>query len=75
MEIPCYFFHNGTCLKGDACTFSHKPIIDQKKQELFQACWPVIEHNWNWFYHGGLELVLWEELTHMLDSIKIHVSQ
>jgi len=34
MEIPCFFFHNSTCLKGDACTFSHKAISDQKKQEL-----------------------------------------
>ena len=50
-------------------------LSDEKKQELFRACWPVIEYNWNWFYHGGLELVLWKELTHMLDSIKTHVSQ
>jgi hypothetical protein len=34
IEIPCYFFHNSTCLKGDACTFSHKALSDQKKQEL-----------------------------------------
>ena len=46
-----------------------------EKQKLFQACWPVIEHNWNWFYHGGLESVLWSELTEMLDSIKTHLSQ
>jgi len=50
-------------------------LSDHDKQKLFQACWPVIEHNWNWFYHGGLELVLWKELTHMLDSIRTHVSQ
>jgi hypothetical protein len=50
-------------------------LSDQKKQELFQACWPVIEHNWNWFYHGGLESVLWNELTSMLNSIKLHLSQ
>jgi len=50
-------------------------LSEQKKQELFQACWPVIEHNWNWFYHGGLESVLWKELNCMLQSIKTHVSQ
>ena len=49
-------------------------LSDQKKQELFRACWPVIEHNWNWFYHGGLESVLWPELTEMLDSIKKYLS-
>jgi len=46
-----------------------------EKQQLFQACWPVIEHNWNWFYRGGLESVLWTELTSMLDSIKTHLSR
>jgi hypothetical protein len=45
-----------------------------EKQKLFQACWPTIEHNWNWFYHGGLESVLWPELTEMLDSIKKYLS-
>ena len=50
-------------------------LSDQKKQELFQACWPVIEHNWNWFYQGGFESVLWPELTNMLDSIKTHLSK
>ena len=45
-----------------------------EKQKLFQSCWPVIEHNWNWFYHGGLESVLWDELTEMLDSIKKYLS-
>jgi hypothetical protein len=50
-------------------------LSDEKKQELFQSCWPVIEHNWNWFYHGGVESVLWRELTDMLESIKIHLSK
>jgi hypothetical protein len=50
-------------------------LSNDKKQELFQACWHVIEHNWNWFYNGGLESVLWPELTHMLDSIKKYLSQ
>jgi len=50
-------------------------LSEHEKQELFQACWPVIEHNWNWFYQGEFESVLWEELTGMLDSIKIHLSK
>jgi len=44
-----------------------------EQQKLFQACGPVIEHNWNWFYRGGLESVLWAELNQMLDSIKKHL--
>lgn len=50
-------------------------LPDSQKQQLFQACWPIIEHNWNWFYQGGFESVLWQELTGMLDSIKIHLSK
>ena len=49
-------------------------LSEQKKQELFQACWSVIEHNWNWFYRGGFESVLWTELTGMLDSIQTYLS-
>jgi hypothetical protein len=49
-------------------------LSSEKKQQLFQACWPVIEHNWNWFYHGGLESVLWAELTDMLKSIQTHLT-
>ena len=50
-------------------------LSDEKKQELFQACWPVIEHNWNWFYKNGFESVLWQELDNMLDSIKTYLSK
>ena len=49
-------------------------LSDHDKQELFQSCWPVIEHNWNWFYQGGFESVLWPELTDMLESIKVHLT-
>ena len=44
------------------------------KQELFEACWPIIEHNWNWFYQGNFESVLWQELSAMLESIKLHLA-
>jgi hypothetical protein len=50
-------------------------LTNKEKQELFQACWPVIEHNWNWFYQGGLESLLWAELTSMLDAIQTHVTR
>ena len=49
-------------------------LSEQNKQELFQSCWPVIEHNWNWFYQGGFESVLWPELTGMLDSIQAYLT-
>ena len=49
-------------------------LSECEKQELFQACWPVIEHNWNWFYQGNFESVLWQELSDMLESIKLHLA-
>ena len=42
----------------------------EAKQELFEAAHEVIEHNWNHFYGGGFEAVLWTELTGMLNDIK-----
>ena len=41
----------------------------QDKQELFKLSQPIIEHNWNHFYNGGFEKILWQELQHMLNSI------
>jgi hypothetical protein len=41
------------------------------KQELFDQCQEVIEHNWNHFYSGGFEAVLWKELNEMLNEIEL----
>jgi hypothetical protein len=40
------------------------------KQDLFESAHEIIEHNWNHFYNGGFEAVLWTELTNMLNDIK-----
>jgi len=40
------------------------------KQDLFDMAQEVIEHNWNHFYNGGFEAVLWQELQEMLDGIE-----
>ncbi len=39
------------------------------KQDLFDQAQEVIEHNWNHFYNGGFESVLWTELQEMLNGI------
>ncbi len=39
------------------------------KQELFEMATPIIEHNWNHFYNGGFEKILWQELQEMLNGI------
>jgi hypothetical protein len=43
---------------------------EQEKNEMFRKCIPIIEHNWNHFYGGGFEKILWAELTTMLDHLK-----
>jgi hypothetical protein len=43
---------------------------EQEKNDMFKKCIPIIEHNWNHFYGGGFEKILWEELNTMLDNIK-----
>jgi len=42
----------------------------QERQQLYRATIPVLEHNYNHFYYGGFEQILWQELTTMLESIK-----
>jgi hypothetical protein len=39
------------------------------RQDLFKMALPIIEHNWNHFYGGGFESVLWKELNDMLENI------
>ena len=41
----------------------------RERHSIYRHCWPVIEHNWNHFYRGGLESVLWNELQIMLANI------
>jgi len=41
----------------------------EAKQDLFDQAQQVIEHNWNHFYNGGFEAVLWTELQEMLNGI------
>ena len=44
----------------------------EAKQNLFAQAQEVIEHNWNHFYNGGFEAVLWQELQEMLNGIESH---
>jgi len=45
-------------------------LSTESKQELFDQCQEVVEHNWNHFYSGGFEAVLWKELNEMLNEIE-----
>ena len=45
----------------------------EQRQKMFEQCMPIIEHNWNHFYNGGFEQVLWVELNDMLSNLKAAV--
>jgi hypothetical protein len=45
-------------------------LDSESKNKLFHCVHDVVEHNWNHFYHGGFEEILWQELTAMLDAIQ-----
>ena len=40
-----------------------------ERQEIHKQCLPIIEHNYNHFYFGGFEEILWKELTNMLNEL------
>jgi len=44
-----------------------------EKQQLFESAIPVITHNWEHFYHGNFERILWQELMQMLEDIDDHL--
>lgn len=45
-------------------------LTPEGRQDLFKQCIPVIQHNWNHFYHGGFEQILWQELSDMIRNIR-----
>ena len=49
------------------CSLDELPA--EAKQDLFDQAQEVVEHNWNHFYYGGFEAVLWTELQEMLNGI------
>ena len=40
------------------------------RYNLFLAAKEIVEHNWNHFYNGGFEKILWKELQDTLNGIK-----
>ena len=42
-----------------------------ERQKIHQACLPIVEHNYNHFYHGGFTDVLWRELINMLNGLRV----
>jgi hypothetical protein len=42
-----------------------------ERNDIHQACLPIVEHNYNHFYRGGFEQILWQELQEMLNEFRI----
>jgi hypothetical protein len=42
----------------------------QERQAVHRACLPIVEHNYNHFYGGGLSDILWTELVTMLNNLE-----
>jgi hypothetical protein len=43
-------------------------LSQREKKQLWQHCLPIIKHNRDWFYRGGFEQHLWNELNAMVKS-------
>ena len=46
-------------------------LSPEGKQDLYDMSQEVIEHNYNHFYNGGFEKILWAELSEMLESLDV----
>jgi len=61
-------------LSRSECIATTLKNIDNKSTEektiMWEKCLPIVEHNWNWFYKGGFEQRLWDELEQMLKNLK-----
>jgi hypothetical protein len=44
-------------------------LTDRERHQIQRHVLPTVEHNWNHFYHGGFEQILWTELMSMLHAI------
>ena len=44
-------------------------MSEREKDIIHQQCLPIVEHNFNHFYHGGFEDILWDELTSMMRGL------
>jgi hypothetical protein len=43
-------------------------LSEASKQDLFDQCREVVEHNYQHFYSGAFEEILWQELQDMLNE-------
>ena len=46
--------------------------LEEHRQDIFDSAWDIIQHNWNHFYNGGFEAILWKELKDMLNELEFN---
>ena len=46
--------------------------LEEHRQDIFDSAQEIVEHNWNHFYHGGFEAVLWKELQEILNELEFN---
>jgi len=46
-------------------------LSTRERQQIHRACLPRVQHNFNHFYYGGFADILWNELTNMLNELRI----
>jgi hypothetical protein len=46
--------------------------LEEHRQDIFESAHEIIEHNWNHFYGGGFEAILWQELKDMLNGFEFN---
>jgi hypothetical protein len=44
--------------------------LEEHRQDIFESAQEIIKHNWNHFYGGGFEAILWQELQDMLNDLE-----
>ena len=45
-------------------------LTQRERLQIHRACLPIVEHNYNHFYRGGLADILWPELINMLNNLE-----
>jgi hypothetical protein len=43
----------------------------EQRQQIHQACLPIVQHNFNHFYNGDFANILWTELMTMLEELRV----
>jgi hypothetical protein len=62
--------HDDQRIEKLAFTLKSIDVLPQEeKQKLFNLAKEVCEYNYNHFYNGGFEKILWQELQDMLGEI------